>query len=142
MTFAEACEAVCAPGTLFEIADSEIDGNPVKVFANCPPSISALFALAAAREDVFIVYEDERWTMPEVLGMAARIGTALVETYGVSKGDRVAIAMRNYPEWIASFVAIVSVGAVAVPLNAWWQTDEFAFAVEDADPVVGLLYWR
>ncbi len=136
MTFAEACEAVCAPGTLFEIADSEIDGNPVKVFANCPPNISALFALAAAREDVFIVYEDERWTMPEVLGMAARIGTALVETYGVSKGDRVAIAMRNYPEWIASFVAIVSVGAVAVPLNAWWQTDEFAFAVEDADPVV------
>ena len=47
-------------------------------------------------------------------------------------GDRVAIAMRNYPEWIAAFVAITSVGAVAVPLNAWWVTDEIVFALDDS----------
>ena len=132
MTFDQACAAVCAPGTMFEIVETDVMGVPTKVFAGTPPNIRALFALAAARTDDFIVYEDERWTMPDVLGMAGRIGHALVETYGVRKGDRVAIAMRNYPEWIASFTAIVSIGAVAVPLNAWWQTDELVFAIEDS----------
>lgn len=132
MTFDEACAAVCAPGTMFEIVETDVMGVPTKVFAGTPPNVRALFALAAARTDDFIVYEDERWSMPEVLAMAGRIGHALVEIYGVQKGDRVAIAMRNYPEWIASFTAIVSVGAVAVPLNAWWQTDELVFAIEDS----------
>ncbi len=136
MSFEDACAAVHAPGTMFEITEGEIDGNPTTVYANCPPSVSALFAMAAAREDDFIIYEDERWTMPKVLATAAGMGMLLVETYGVEKGDRVAIAMRNYPEWIAAFAAIVSVGAVAVPLNAWWQTDEFGFAIEDAEPKV------
>lgn len=136
MSFEDACTAVHAPGTLFELAEGEIDGNPTTLFANCPPNIAALFAMAAARTDDFIIYEDERWAMPKVLSTAGGIGSLLVETYGVQKGDRVAIAMRNYPEWIASFVAIVSVGAVAVPLNAWWQTDEFGFAISDAEPTV------
>lgn len=136
ISFEDACAAVHAPGTMFELAEGQIDGNPTTMFANCPPSISALFALAAAREDDFIVYEDERWAMPKVLSTAAGIGSLLVETYGVEKGDRVAIAMRNYPEWIASFAAIVSIGAVAVPLNAWWQTEEFGFAVSDSEPKV------
>ena len=35
--------------------------------------------------------------------------------------------MRNYPEWIAAFTAITSIGAVAVPLNAWWEPDELRF---------------
>ena len=127
-SFADACAAVCAPGTMFEITEAEVMGRTSKVFAMTPPNITALFGLAAARTDDFIVYEDERWTMPEVLAQAAQIGDALVNRYGVEKGDRVAIAMRNFPEWISSFVAIVSVGGVAVPLNAWWQTEEIGRA--------------
>lgn len=136
MSFEDACAAVHAPGTMFEIGEGEIDGIPTPIYANCPPSVSALFAMAAAREDDFIIYEDERWPMPKVLASIAGMATMLIETYGVEKGDRVAIAMRNYPEWIAAFGAIVTVGAVAVPLNAWWQTDEFGFAVSDAEPKV------
>ncbi len=132
MTYDEACAAVCAPGTMFEITEADVFGVPTKVFAGTPPNIRALFMLAAARTDDFIVYEDERWSMPRVLELAGQIGHALVNTYGVEKGDRVAIAMRNYPEWIAGFTAIVSVGAVAVPLNAWWQTDEIVFALDDS----------
>ena len=120
MTYDEACAAVCAPGTMFEITEIEVRGVVTKVFAGAPPNITALFQLATARESEFIVYEDERWTMPQVLDLAAKIGDALVNTWGVNKGDRVSLAMRNYPEWIAAYVAIVSVGAVAVPLNAWW----------------------
>ncbi len=132
MTFDEACAAVCAPGTMFEITEIEVDGNPVKAFAGAPPNIRFLFALAAANEGEFIIYEDERWTMPQVLALVNQIGNALVNTYGIEKGDRVAIAMRNYPEWIAAFGAITSVGAVAVPLNAWWETDELVFAINDS----------
>ena len=70
MTFQEACAAVCAPGTPFEIQEADVFGLPTKVFAGTPPSMRHLFSLAAARTDDFIVYEDERWTMPEVLGLA------------------------------------------------------------------------
>ncbi len=132
MTFQQACAAVCAPGTPFEIQEADVFGLPTKVFAGTPPSMRHLFSLAAARTDDFIVYEDERWTMPEVLGLANRIGHALVHELGVNHGDRVAIAMRNYPEWIASFVAITSIGAVVVPLNAWWVTDEIVYALDDS----------
>ena len=64
MTFRGACDAVCAPGTMFEITETEVAGIPTKVFAGTPPNIRALFALAAARTDDFIIYEDERWPMP------------------------------------------------------------------------------
>lgn len=132
ISFREACDAVCAPGTMFEIQQTDVAGVPTKVFAGTPPNIRTLFTLAAARTDDFIVYEDERWSMPRVLEMAGQIGHALVNELGVAKGDRVAIAMRNYPEWIAAFVAITSVGAVAVPLNAWWVTDEIVYALADS----------
>ena len=132
LSFHEACDAVCAPGTMFEITQAEVFGQNTNVFAHSPANIRALFALAAERTDDFIVYEDERRTMPEVLAHAGQIGHALVNDFGVAPGDRVAIAMRNFPEWISVFVAITSVGAVAVPLNAWWQTDELVFAMQDS----------
>jgi long-chain acyl-CoA synthetase len=132
MTFQEACAAVCAPGSMFEIQETEVLGRTSKVFAGTPPNIRALFELAALRTDEFIIFESERWTMPRVLEMAGQIGHLLVNDLGVAKGDRVAIAMRNYPEWIAAFAAITSVGAVVVPMNAWWVTDELVFAIEDS----------
>jgi long-chain acyl-CoA synthetase len=132
MTFQEACAAVCAPGSMFEIQETEVLGQTSKVFAGTPPNIRALFELAALRTDEFIIFENERWTMPQVLKLAGQIGHLLVNDLGVAKGDRVALAMRNYPEWIAAFAAITSVGAVVVPMNAWWVTDELVFAIEDS----------
>ena len=133
MTRDEAIATVCAPGSLFEIADGEVSGVPMKLFANCPDSITALYGLAALNGDAeFVIFEDERWTVADTLAQAGRIGHALVAEYGVGKGDRVALAMRNFPEWISSFIAITSIGAVAVPLNAWWQTDELRFGLEDS----------
>ncbi len=132
MDFHKACAAVCAPGTPFEIREVDVLGTPTKVFAGTPPNLRHLFAAAASRTDDFIVFEDERWTMPQVLELIGRIGHALVHELGVTNGDRVAIAMRNYPEWIAAFAAITSVGAVAVPMNAWWQTAEIVFALDDS----------
>jgi len=138
MSYDEACAAVCAPGTMFEILEAEVRGVPTKVFAGAPPNLTALFLMAAARESEYIIYEDERWTMPQVLQLAGGIGNALVNDWNIEKGQRVGLAMRNYPEWIAAFAAIISVGAVAVPLNAWWQKDELRFAIEDSGAAVVL----
>lgn len=132
LSFHDACAAVCAAGTPFEIQEIEVFGVPTKVFTGTPPNLRYLYGAATSRTDDFIVYEDDRWTMPEVLGLAGQIGHALVHELGVEHGDRVAIAMRNYPEWIAAFAAITSIGAIAVPLNAWWVTDEIVFALSDS----------
>ena len=80
----------------------------------------------------FIVYEDERLSFEETWQQASRIGALLALEYGVEKGDRIAISMRNYPEWILAFMAATSVGAIAVAMNAHWQPDEMAYALEDS----------
>ena len=64
------------------------------------------------------------------------IAATLIGDLGVQKGDRVAIAMRNYPEWITSFVGILAAGAVAVPLNGWWTGEELVYGLEDSGATV------
>ena len=66
------------------------------------------------------------------MAQADAIGALLVDRYGVTKGDRVAIGMRNYPEWITTYVAAISIGAIAVSLNAWWTADELLYGLEDS----------
>lgn len=131
-SFQQACDVVCAPGTPFEVLEVDVLERPTKVFAGTPPNIRALFERAGERTDEFIVFEDERWTMADMMQYAGALGSALVNQFEVTKGDRVAILMRNYPEWIAAFTAITSIGAIAVPMNGWWTTDEVVFALDDA----------
>ena len=83
-------------------------------------------------ESTFLVYEDEEWTFSHVMDEVDALGYALVHHFGVKKGDRVGIAMRNYPEWVISFAAILSIGAVSVSLNAWWTEDELDYAINDS----------
>ena len=44
--------------------------------------------------------------------------------------------MRNYPEWMLSYWAITSMGAVAVGMNAWWVPHEMHYGLEDSAPKV------
>ncbi|MGY6501260.1 MAG: class I adenylate-forming enzyme family protein [Acidimicrobiales bacterium] len=133
MSWEEANAAVCGEDGPFAFHEEVIRGVPTKVFNTAPPLVKNLFDLARLRGDAtYIVYEDEQYTFDEVMARADAIGSLLVNTYGITKGDRVAIAMRNYPEWIFSFVAITSIGAVAVPLNAWWTGEELNFGLEDS----------
>jgi long-chain acyl-CoA synthetase len=132
LSYPDAVAAVTAPGERFETGTVDIDGITTTVFVNGPSSLRAVFDTARARGDeTFLVYEDERWSFAEVMRQVDALGTLLVDTYGVGKGDRVAIGMRNYPEWVVAFAAITSIGAVSVSLNAWWTEDELAWALED-----------
>jgi long-chain acyl-CoA synthetase len=133
MTYQDAVAAVTAPGERFETELIDVGGTKVTAFKQAPPSLKEIFATARQRgDDIFIVYEDERWTFDEVMRHVDALGSLLVDRYGVGKGDRVAIGMRNYPEWVIAFAAITSIGAVSVSLNAWWTEDELDYALEDS----------
>jgi len=133
MSFEAACAAVTGPDGPFPIAPAEIRGVTVPVFQNAPPSLRDLFSVARTRPDQdFLVYEDERWSFGDVMARVDATAALLVERYDIAKGDRVAIAMRNYPEFITSFAAVVSVGGIAVLMNAWWTREEMDYGLEDS----------
>jgi len=132
LTYDEAIEQVTGPGQIFELTDVEVAGVTQRVFKNAPPNLGAIFANARGKEETFLVYEDERWSFGGVMEHVDALGAALVNTFGIKKGDRVGIAMRNLPEWIISFAAILSVGGVSVSLNAWWTEEELDYAIGDS----------
>ncbi len=137
LSYEEAVAQVTGPGSRYEITEAEVMGHRLPVFAHTPPSMRALFAAARERgDDVFLVYEDERWTFTDVMAEVDALGYALVHHFGVVKGDRVGIALRNYPEWIVAFAAITSIGAVAVTYNAWWTEEEFDYGLRDSGTTV------
>ncbi len=137
LTFEQAAAAVTAPGQVFEITTAEVLGLNTKVWKNSPPNMRAVFAAARMHGDKpFVVYEGETLSFTETMARADALGHALVNTYGVKLGDRVAIGMRNYPEWIIAFVAVISVGGVNVSLNSWWTADELEYALKDSGATV------
>src|SRR5262245_22123979 len=112
MSRADAIATLTAAGQPFELETLEVDGRTVRAFKHAPASLRAMYELY--RSDLpFLVYEQERFTFAEAWRAASRIGHALVRDCGVGAGDRVAFAMRNYPEWFLGFNAIESIGGGA-----------------------------
>ena len=128
----EAIAAVGAPGQPFEVEEVTVNGATFRQFKNAPPTLRQFFDGARTSQETFLVYEDEEWSFARVMEEADALGYALVHTFNIKKGDRVGIAMRNLPEWIVSFAAILSIGAISVSLNAWWTEDEMDYAINDA----------
>ncbi|MBC9732343.1 class I adenylate-forming enzyme family protein [Nocardioides marmotae] len=125
-------DQITAPTGAFPVTTAEVRGVTLKVYRDAPNDLGEIFAGARRFGDArALTYEDENYTWDEYLDLVGRFAAALVDTYGIEKGDRVAFAMRNYPEWLVCFAAAVSVGAVAVPLNAWWSAQELQFALQD-----------
>lgn len=131
----DALRELTAAGQPYELVEMKIDERLCRVFQKAPSSLRELYA--STRSNLpFIVYEDECFTFEEVWRRSCSLAATLVEGYGIEKGDRVAISMRNYPEWMIAFCAITSIGAIAVAMNAWWQPEEMEFALNDCTPRV------
>lgn len=144
-------EEVTAPGGLYEVTTETIQGDEYKVFAKGPRSLRDVYAygldhdafISRAIDDWygvqdfdFMVYQDERISFTDSYYQAAYLAQKLKEDYGLKPGDRVAIAMRNYPEFVLSFMAITAMGCVAVPLNAWWTSSELEYGLTFSGPKV------
>jgi acyl-CoA synthetase (AMP-forming)/AMP-acid ligase II len=133
MSVAEADAALTGSGQPFEIAVETIRGISTRTWKNAAPTLGTILEMSRGHGDAtFLVYEDERSSFEDHYRLAAGVAHRLIDEYGVRPGDRVAIAMRNFPEWAAAFWGIAAAGAVVVPLNAWWTAPELAYGLEDS----------
>ncbi|MDH3644205.1 MAG: acyl--CoA ligase [Gammaproteobacteria bacterium] len=130
LTRAAAIARLTGPGQAYELEERVLNGNTCRAFKNAPRNLGEIYA-AAASDATFIVYEQQRLSFAEAYTEAARIASILADQFGVVKGDRVAISMRNYPEWILAFSAVTSIGAIAVSMNALWQSEELEYGLND-----------
>ena len=132
----QAWTELTSPGAPFEIAEIDVRGIRLRAFAKAPPTLRHLWLGSASHAETdYLVYADERWTYADAHRDVASIAAWLV-AQGVAPGDRVAIAMRNYPEWLLVYWASASIGAITVGMNAWWTPDEMAYALQDSQPSV------
>jgi len=125
---------LCEPGQLFEMEEVEVGGLTLRAWKHAAPDLRQFWLQTAGHGDKdYLVYNDERMSYTRAHETVARIARWMVDN-GIQPGDRVAIAMRNYPEWLLCYWAIVSVGAVVVGVNAWWVSEELAYGLNDARP--------
>jgi len=129
LSFRAAEARLTAPGAPFAIATVPIRGVPTRIWTTAPPTLRDLFRIAQGHgEKTFVVYRDERVTFTGFARAATALAHALVAA-GIGKGDRVAIALRNLPEWPVCYYGALLAGAIATPLNAWWTGPELAYAL-------------
>jgi len=134
--YKETWAELIAPGADFEIAVKEVRGVPIRTYANAAQNLRDVWlSTQAFAERDYLVYEDERITYAQAHEQVASLAHWLI-AQGVKPGDRVAIAMRNYPEWMLCYWATLSVGAAVVGMNAWWVGSEMLYALEDSTPKV------
>ncbi len=132
--FNEVVQQVTAKGQMFETKEVLNDnGVTYTEYANFAENLKQFFDIGLTHEEKdWLVYENERYTYKEVYERSAQVANALIAT-GIKKGDRVAICMQNNPEYIFSFMGIMGMGAVCVPLNSWWVPSEVIYGLEHSD---------
>ena len=131
-TLREVEALLCAPGAPFEMDTVPVRGVPTRVWKNAPASLAALAAVGRSHGDAtFLVYEDERVSFTAWHRAVATLAAEL-RALGVTKGDRVALISRNLPEWPVVFFAVTVLGAICVPLNAWWTGAELVYGLNDS----------
>ena len=124
---------ITAPEAFFELEDVTIDGQSLPTYKHAPKTLIEVLDNSRGHGDIdFMVYEGERYTFTRFYEEVDAMAATLQSEYGVVKGDRVAIAMRNNPEWSISYAAATYIGAVVVPINSWGKTEELQYAITDS----------
>ncbi len=127
-------------GGMFEVEPVEVDGIALRDFVRSPRTVLDIFDMGPNHAElVHVVYQDERHTFAEVRGRALSLAGELQGTFGVQRGDRVALCMRNLPEYPVVVWAAALCGAIATPMNSWWVGPELAYALDDAAAKVAVL---
>ena len=123
---------ICAAEEMLNVGETDVLGVTQPAYVNAPADLRFLLVKAMEHADkTAVVFEDQRWTFGELVGRSVAFANALRERHGVVPGTRVALAMRNCPEWMAAFLGIIAAGGVVVPLNGWWTGEEMGFALTD-----------
>lgn len=121
----------------FEVVEKEIDGVKYPFFKNLPKNLNELYQIGQQFHDKsFLVHHGKSLSYQDVLDQMGNLAHILVNRFGIKKGDRVALAMRNLPEWCVAFMAITSVGGIVVAMNSWWKTEELLYAINSTTPIL------
>ena len=127
--------ALTGPGAPLALGEVTLGGVALPMIATAPQALPAYFRhyTAEHHDKTFLVAGEERLTFAEVQAVAEGVARALVAGCGVRKGDRIGIAMRNSPSWIALYMGIIMAGGIATLLNGWWQSEELAAAMAEVE---------
>ncbi len=135
----EAIVQLTAAGSPFELEVVPVHGYPVRTYKNAHRNLREIWNRAAQRGDApYFIYDDVVTTYGQADQEITSLAAWLFEN-GIRKGDRVAVGMRNYPEFAIAFWAIQSIGAVMVSLNAWWIGEELKYALKDSGAIAAIL---
>ncbi len=125
------------PGGPFEVAERDINGTTYRVFTHAAPTLLDVLAPGRGHSDKdFLVFDGAKWSFGRFFAEVDALAAALQHEYGVRAGDRVAIAMRNCPDWLVVFAAAAHIGAIVVPLNSWGSADELQFTLANSGAVL------
>jgi long-chain acyl-CoA synthetase len=140
MTPEEAVRHVVTTNPTFALHEVDVRGVTFKAFKNIPPNVPGLLAAGWAQHGdgqlEYLAYEDESQTYAEFTSGVNKLAHAMRDELGLGQGDRVAVAMRNYPDLLMSVLAISSIGGIVVFLNAWWTSEELDYALRDSEAKV------
>ncbi|HET9161047.1 MAG TPA: class I adenylate-forming enzyme family protein, partial [Caulobacteraceae bacterium] len=139
MSIQQAHALLTQPGSPLETEEIEIRGIRTKVWKHLPPTLRSTVETGRTFGDrIFLVYEDERVTF-EAFHRAVAAFAKDLQAKGVKKGDRIALIMRNLPEWPVAFYGAMCVGAICTPLNAWWTGPELEYGLTDSGSKIAIM---
>ena len=132
MSIEQANALMSAPGSMLELVDSTALNVPMKRYAQAPDTIRDMLLQSQQFGDKdHLVYEGERVSFIGHFRAVAHFAHVLRDRFGVEKGDRVAVVMRNYPQWPVAFFGAMMAGAIVTPMNSWWTGDELHYGLAD-----------
>ncbi|WP_235538576.1 class I adenylate-forming enzyme family protein [Sphingomonas sp. Root710] len=132
MSIAEAHRCMTASGEIFELEQKVIEDRTCSTWKFAPNNLRDIFLDTEKFADrVLMIYEHDAVTYDAFRRATIALAQHLIDD-GVQKGDRVAIIMRNLPEWPVAFFAAALVGAIVTPLNARWASAELKYGLIDS----------
>lgn len=135
-TLAAVRKKMTSPGEMFEVSTAEVEGQTLNCWKNAPATLRQVWEMAALHGDNdYLIFGEERWTYAQANAQVASLARWLTDN-GIGHGDGVALAMRNYPEYMLAYWAVVSIGATVIGVNAWWVEEELRYCLEDSTPKV------
>jgi long-chain acyl-CoA synthetase len=133
----ETVSRLTAPGGPFEVTDRDVAGRSCRLFTHGAATLTSILSSGRGHGGKdFIVCEQRRWSFDRFFTEADALAAALQHDYGIRPGDRVAIAMRNCPDWLLTFTAAAAIGGVVVPVNSWGSADELQYTLRDCGAVL------
>lgn len=129
----ETLARLTAPGAAFEVGEQHMAGSVYRAYRHAADTLPEVFTHARTHgENDFVVFEGQRWSFRRYFEAVDALAAALQHDYRIRPGDRVAIAMRNCPDWLIVFGAAAHIGAVIVPINSWGSAEELQFTLANS----------